>query len=56
MSSRLQDGIYYTSNSTPGKSVVILFLRINETSNAPEIGKTIEWLWRPVSIPRKKAL
>ena len=45
MSSRLQDGIYYTSNSTPGKSVVILFLRINETSNAPEIGKLLSGLW-----------
>jgi deferrochelatase/peroxidase EfeB len=41
----LQEGIYYTKGSRPGKSIGIIFLRTNKSSNALEVGKVIARIW-----------
>ena len=46
MTSRLQDGIYYSAHSAPGKSFTILFLRLNQKSKAIEVGNILKNLWR----------
>jgi deferrochelatase/peroxidase EfeB len=45
MSSTLQEGIYYSKGSKPGKFFSILFLRANSSKNATKIGEYISKLW-----------
>src|SRR5918993_845508 len=45
MSSILQEGIYYSKDSTPGKFFCLLFLRTDPSLNADIIGEYFSRLW-----------
>jgi len=42
----LQEGIYYTKGSRPGRSLGIVFLRTNRSSDALEVGKVLTRIWQ----------
>src|ERR1051325_11287190 len=41
----LQEGIYYKKRHKPGKSLGIIFLRVNKSYKAPHIGEKISNIW-----------
>jgi len=51
--SKLQEGIYYSKGSSPGKFFCILFLRADSSRNAAAIGEYISGLWNMYSNLRK---
>ena len=53
MSSILQEGIYYSKGSTPGKFFCILFLRADPSQNVTAIGECIFKLWNMYSDLKK---
>ena len=53
MSSRLQEGIYYSSKPSIGNSFCILSLRAGSNSSVGEVGRTIKEIWGHLTHLRK---
>src|SRR6185436_4312981 len=52
----LQEGIYYKKGHKPGKSLGIIFLRVNKSFKARQIGDRIFDIWKVCSDLKKGIL